>query len=571
MRPITLGFTLVLGVFVLVVGMGTATSRVFLKNIVPNMGPAPAFSNVAPAPPPPPTGANWYLSLTGSDANNGTTPAAAWATPNHAGLTCGDIIHVATGTYTTQFQSITQAVICPNSDNVVWLKCNTAFACKITGAPALKFQASYWGVQGFEVDNIGNVCFSATPAGSANIGYIAFANNIASGCTIAGIDTFNTGSFSVDNIAIIGNAAYNSANSTLCGSGMSVGSPRNDATANHRVYVAWNISWHNTVTRCLSSNATTNAVTAAGSAILHFASSQSAQGFEVIDVTTPSAIPANTEITSGAGVNLTMSANAAGPGVGSGDTITFSQNSDNTGLSFDTWGNYTGTGVVENNLFIGNGTSGLEALGTNGATCAPTVIRYNTIADNVIMPNAYGGSAASSEMALGGGLNDACMTVLYNVAKNIRSAPVCVGCRAKGMAFGPGDASPTTSTMDNNFLFSSVTNVGVTYWGNATSCLSPHTSPVGPFTNTDNAGCSGNSFTTDPVFVSETVPGAPSCAGHPTVADCMATAWANWKATNATAAAWGHTNAAPTDSNNNTPFLCNIYHAIPTGIVPSRC
>src|SRR5262249_500066 len=162
-----------------------------------------------------------------------------WATPNHAGLTCGDTIHVASGTYGTQFQSITQPVNCPTADNVVWLKCDTAFSCFVTGAPGVFLRSSFWGVQGFQIANISNVCFTANPSGSATIGHIAFANNIANGCTISGIDTYNTGSNSVDNIAVIGNVVYNSANSSLCGSGISIGGPRNDATASHIIYVAW--------------------------------------------------------------------------------------------------------------------------------------------------------------------------------------------------------------------------------------------------------------------------------------------------------------------------------------------
>src|SRR5262249_18496670 len=179
------------------------------------------------------------------------------------------------------------------------------------------------------IDNIGNVAFTANPSGGSTIGHIAFANNIANGATIAGIDTYNTGSASVDNIAIIGNVVYNSANSTLCGSGISIGGPRNDATSTHEVYVAWNISYGNKAIRCLSQSATTNAGTPAGNPTLHFATSPGSGvlGFEVIDTTTPSAIPANTMIIGAATGTLTMSANATGAGVGSGDVLTLSPNS----------------------------------------------------------------------------------------------------------------------------------------------------------------------------------------------------------------------------------------------------
>jgi hypothetical protein len=41
----------------------------------------------------------YFMSTTGNDANNGLTPATAWATPNHA-VVCGDVILAAPGFYT---------------------------------------------------------------------------------------------------------------------------------------------------------------------------------------------------------------------------------------------------------------------------------------------------------------------------------------------------------------------------------------------------------------------------------------------------------------------------------------
>ena len=50
-------------------------------------------------------GTDYYVSPTGSDSNDGLTPATAWATINKgtcssSPLTSGDILHVADGTYT---------------------------------------------------------------------------------------------------------------------------------------------------------------------------------------------------------------------------------------------------------------------------------------------------------------------------------------------------------------------------------------------------------------------------------------------------------------------------------------
>src|SRR2546425_7269083 len=45
---------------------------------------------------------NRYVSTTGNDSNDGTTPSTAWATINHANsvVVAGNTVHVAPGTYT---------------------------------------------------------------------------------------------------------------------------------------------------------------------------------------------------------------------------------------------------------------------------------------------------------------------------------------------------------------------------------------------------------------------------------------------------------------------------------------
>jgi hypothetical protein len=71
----------------------------------------------------------------------------------------------------------------------------------------------------------------------------------------------------------------------------------------------------------------TNATTAAGNNTLHFASgtvpSWLAAGMLIADVTTPGAIPSGTTVVSFTATTVVMSANAAGGGVGSGDSISF--------------------------------------------------------------------------------------------------------------------------------------------------------------------------------------------------------------------------------------------------------
>jgi len=76
----------------------------------------------------------------------------------------------------------------------------------------------------------------------------------------------------------------------------------------------------------VAGSAATNGSTASGNPTLHFASTPSwiVAGMTVTDTTAPSAIAAGTTVLSTTGTTVTMSANAAGSGVGSGDTLQFS-------------------------------------------------------------------------------------------------------------------------------------------------------------------------------------------------------------------------------------------------------
>jgi hypothetical protein len=71
---------------------------------------------------------------------------------------------------------------------------------------------------------------------------------------------------------------------------------------------------------------TTNAITAAGNATLHFASVPAwiVAGMTIRDSTTAASIPAATTVVSTTGTTVVMSNNAAGAGVGASDVITFS-------------------------------------------------------------------------------------------------------------------------------------------------------------------------------------------------------------------------------------------------------
>ena len=210
-------------------------------------------------------GTTYYLapaSVGGNDSNSGLSPSAPWLTPNHNGLVCNvDTIQAAASTAYSQWSFTSGewgAVSCPGGNGVVWLKCITFDACKITipsstGTAGMGVSASYWGVQGWEASTIASdtygTCFIAlpNPASPVEIHHIIFANNIANGCAQGGFNSVNNGSVGVDYLAIIGNIAYNSVQgSGSCSSGLSIYEPvQSDSLPGTHIYIAGNFSYGN--------------------------------------------------------------------------------------------------------------------------------------------------------------------------------------------------------------------------------------------------------------------------------------------------------------------------------------
>jgi hypothetical protein len=200
-------------------------------------------------------GTTYYLAPAaagGNDSSNGLSPSAPWLTPNHA-VNCGDvIIAAASASYSAAnfSQGNWGTVTCATGNNVAWLKCATFDACKIGGLTSLQngmeIHKSYWGVEGWEVDgnSASGICFFA---GWANIHHIIFANDIAIGCGMSGLEAGNYLLAGPDYIAFVGNIAYgNSGGTETCGSGLDVYSPvAQDMLPGTHIYVAGNFSWKN--------------------------------------------------------------------------------------------------------------------------------------------------------------------------------------------------------------------------------------------------------------------------------------------------------------------------------------
>ena len=202
------------------------------------------------------TGTTYYLSPTGSDANNGLSPSAAWLSPNHS-LNCGDVISAAAGSYSNAnfYTGRWGTVNCPAGNNVAWLRCATFDTCKIAGTSnqGMWVDKSYWGVEGWEIttsaSDLYGTCFIAQPnyATPVEIHHIIFANDIANGCSQSGFAVVNHGAVSVDYFAVVGSVAYNaSQGSGTCASGISVYQPvQSDSVAGTHIYIAGNVSYGN--------------------------------------------------------------------------------------------------------------------------------------------------------------------------------------------------------------------------------------------------------------------------------------------------------------------------------------
>lgn len=191
----------------------------------------------------------------GSDSNNGLSTGAPFLSPNHA-FNCGDTITAAASTAYSAANFASGkwgAVTCAGNNNVAWLTCATFDACKITGLASgngFTVTASYWGVQGWEIDgtSASSYCFLAQPPTSgANIHHIIFANSIANGCGLAGFESGNNSTAGVDYFVVVGVAAYGtSGGSASCGSGLDVFSPvATDTKPGTHIYFAGNFSWAN--------------------------------------------------------------------------------------------------------------------------------------------------------------------------------------------------------------------------------------------------------------------------------------------------------------------------------------
>ena len=211
----------------------------------------------------------YYISPSGNDTNPGTSPSKAWASPRH-NVVCGDVIIAAAGTYQAQYSVFgpnTWGTVsnCPSRSGGIDGKGGIYFAtllcagpyvtsCSVNGGAyeAFRVDKSNWAVEGFTAtqnSNGGNACYIATSESNTTQHHIAFINDIAVNCNLAGISAVSwTSPGGVDQTAVVGAIVFNSASSHagVCSSGVSiipVDGP--DTSAGTHVFVAGYFGYKN--------------------------------------------------------------------------------------------------------------------------------------------------------------------------------------------------------------------------------------------------------------------------------------------------------------------------------------
>lgn len=398
-------------------------------------GPSGSSSNISGG------GATYYMTPTGNDANSGTI-TLPWASPNHA-INCGDVISAAAGTYSSanfgargNWGTVSN---CPSTNGIYFasVKCAGPYvtSCIIndtTGA-AVVIDQSNWAFIGWTVSSsytsLGG-CLIATPSTTATIHHIAFINVVANGCFGGGIGT----------TSYYANSAYSVDQFAVVGA------------------IAYN----------------------------------AAQGASECYSGVGDFQPTNFDTSPGTHVFI---AGVFSYGNIDPATCNSSANSDGEGIIFDTWsGNsYTGQGVIEQSMFLGNGNPGILVFNN---TTAPIYIRSSTSWGNFRSTTQVGGAG---ELTYNGS------TAVTSAIGNLLQGTVVARTGVYGCLVNAGGANDVVS---GNYC------VGPS--GQNTSIVS---SPGFSF---------GANITTSPGFASPAIPSVPSCSGVATTTLCMASVIANF-------------------------------------------
>jgi hypothetical protein len=527
----------------------------------------------------------YYISPTGSDSNNGTSAATPWLTPNHS-VVCGDVIIAAAGAYSSaNFDSYTKGsslygspANCPSTTGGIdgaggiyfaTIVCGGVYvgACTINASTpyAMYVDSSNWAIEGFQAtdnNNGGGECFRTAPrTATANIAFIAFINDIAANCPLAGFASDGLASnnaYSVDEFAAVGDIAFNasqSASESGSGFGDNIPTNVNNLSGTH-VFFSQDFSYGNIDGPCSANSLFKGAYTnmaanaAAGSSTISVAAVSGWGANWPIGAANganyPSASPAI--VTTGAtpmlvssvtGTTIGLNNNVAAPGLTNGELLAIGTSSDGEGLIFDTWylNAYTGKAAVENNVFWNNGAHGFEMF-CGASTCA-TALNV-TLTQNTMYCNAqdYKRDGTSWEIYDGESVSGTfTFTVTNNLAQTCVAKPYgSVTEAAWNNVSGSGSSGVGLAGTGQPVVAAGFGRTGITVSGNYFDAVPGVACPIyatcsGP--NNDLADyngasyASGNILGVPPGFAS---PGslpktAPNCSSYTNVVGCMNTGY----------------------------------------------
>ena len=457
----------------------------------------------------------YFLSPSGNDGSSGLSPSTPWLTPNHP-LNCGDTILAApSAAYLNSNLQSWGNVNCPGQNNVAWLQCAIFDACKVlvtdssVGSGGISINSSYWGVAGFEVDDLASggfslSCFGTYPGGGT-LHHVVFANNVANTCPLAAFGGGSAGTKGTDYLAIVGNIAYNAGTSNFnCGSNIDVFTPvASDNAPGTHIFVAGNFSYHSVnpaYENCFDGNGI----------IMDTFDGNSTPG--AVPYTAQTVIENNFSLSNG-GSGIVLEYNSPSDfsgsvpgGVGQSAVYVFN----NT-----LWGNSTGVGP----------TGGYAYGSANCGEYRAFRIQNTHASGNLAVTNApqcYGWF----------------FTINYQYEKPTSALLM--------------NETDNTSTVTGNWAYNQ--------YGLAANVV-----------NSPGFSFGANVLDTDPQLAAPSAPSAPACAGYPDVPHCMANVVANFKPQNSAAQAYGY--QPPSNVNVYDPYfpqwLCNVN--LPPGLVTMGC
>jgi hypothetical protein len=429
----------------------------------------------------------YYMSPSGSDSNSGTSSGSPWATPNHS-IACGTTISAAAGAYGTAlgFGNWGTVTGCGSgsSENIAAVVCATPFACTVSltsGSPGVGITASNWGVFGFVAT--------------------------ATGGTASCFEAYPLGGSTIHHI-VFGNDIANGCNSA----GFS--SPPNGSAGVDYFNVVGSISYNGSQE-----------------------SSECGSGISIWE-------PVQSDTLAGTHIYIsqTFDWHNVNPNPCAGTPPT-----DGEGIIFDTWdaNSYAQQGVMENNISLYNGNTGLRV--------DSTTLAHTFILNNTAYANAQDSAMVSSEFGEIFLQEDNNATASKNIVQPTVNTVGGYPVYTYGLSFYSA-GSPGTNTVSNNQGYSS--------FGNDTNCQGTCTGfTFGPGNTTTNP-----SFTSAP----GSVPSAPSCSSYATVPACMAALITDLTPTNGNAS-WGYqpVSGSVVSDPYFPAWLCNVTQL--SGLVTRGC